>query len=146
MQAADKYLYPDKVVEDLPLYGNQWIPLGIKATLQERTKICSAFDSYCNGGSIEHINIDAPFTTFEQNWKTLNWVAQQGVTYFAFNGKISQCKNKHSYYGSKCPYCGEETENYYTRVVGFYTPMSSWSHQRKEEGKMRQWENVNENN
>ena len=65
MQAADKFLYPDKVVEDLPLYGNQWIPLGIKATILERTKICAAFDSYCNGGSIEHINVDAPFSTFD---------------------------------------------------------------------------------
>jgi len=62
---ADKLLYPDKVVEDLPLYGNQWIPLGIKATVLERTKICAAFDSYCNGGSIEHINLDAPFSTFD---------------------------------------------------------------------------------
>ena len=89
MQAADKFLYPDKVVEDLPLYGNQWIPLGIKATILERTKICAAFDSYCNGGSIEHINVDKPFSTFDQAWEMLNWVAAQGVTYFAFNGKVA---------------------------------------------------------
>ena len=50
MQQADKYLYPDKVILDLPLYGNQWIPLGIKATIAERTKICAAFDKFCNGG------------------------------------------------------------------------------------------------
>lgn len=72
MQQADKYLYPDKVVLDLPLYGNQWIPLGIKATLAERTKICAAFDSYCNGGSIQHANLDAPFSNFEQAWHMLN--------------------------------------------------------------------------
>ena len=99
LQKADEYLYPDQVVKDLPLYGNQWIPLGIKATIQERTKICAAFDSYCNGGSIEHINVDAPFANFDQAWYMLNWVAQQGVTYFAFNGKVAQCKNYHSFYG-----------------------------------------------
>ena len=118
MQQADEYLYPTKVVKDLPLYGNQWIPLGIKTTIQERTKICAAFDNYCNGGSIEHINVDAPFINFDQAWYMLNWVAQQGVTYFAFNGKVSQCKNYHSFYGEICPECGEPVETVYTRVVG----------------------------
>ena len=57
MQKADEMLYPEKVVKDLPLYGNQFIPLGIKTTLQERVKIAAAFDNYCNGGSILHFNI-----------------------------------------------------------------------------------------
>ena len=139
LQCSDKILFPDEVVEDLPLYSNQWIPLGKKATIAERTKICGAFDSYCNGGSIEHINIDKDFSTFEQAWKMLNWVAQEGVTYFAFNGKISQCKNNHSFYGDYCPACGEHYENQYTRVVGFYTPTNSWSKERKEEFKLREW-------
>ena len=144
MQMADKLLYPDKVVEDLPLYGNQWIPLGIKATVLERTKICAAFDSYCNGGSIEHINLDAPFSTFEQAWDMLNWVAQQGVTYFAFNGKVAQCKNYHSFYGKVCPVCGEPVETEYTRIVGFYTPTKSYSSARKAEFYMREWMPLNE--
>lgn len=144
MQAADKFLYPDKVVEDLPLYGNQWIPLGIKATILERTKICAAFDSYCNGGSIEHINVDAPFATFDQAWNMLNWVAQQGVTYFAFNGKVAQCKNYHSFYGKVCPICGEPVETEYTRIVGFYTPTKTYSKERKAEFNLREWMPLNE--
>lgn len=143
MQTADKYLYPNKVIEDLPLYGNQWIPLGIKASIAERTKICAAFDSYCSGGSIEHINIDAPFATPEMAWKMLNWVAQQGVTYFAFNGKVSQCKNYHSFYGKVCPICGEPTETEYTRIVGFYVSTKSYSKERREEFKLRNWMNLN---
>lgn len=139
MQSADKYLYPDKVVEDLPLYGNQWIPLGIKATILERTKICAAFDSYCNGGSIEHINIDRPFSSFESAWEMLNWVAAQGVTYFAFNGKVAQCKNFHSFYGKVCPICGEPVETEYTRIVGFYTPTRTYSKTRKAEYELREW-------
>ena len=144
MQAADKFLYPEKVVEDLPLYGNQWIPLGIKATILERTKICAAFDSYCNGGSIEHINVDAPFSTADSAWEMLNWVAQQGVTYFAFNGKVAQCKNYHSFYGKVCPVCGEPVETEYTRIVGFYTPTKTYSKERKAEFNMREWMPLNE--
>ena len=144
LQTADTYLYPDKVVLDLPLYGNQWLPLGIKATIAERTKICAAFDKFCNGGSIEHINLDAPFTNFEQAWHMLNWVAEQGVTYFAFNGKVSQCKNYHSFYGSICPECGEPVDTEYTRIAGFYTPTKSYSKERLEEYNLREWMPLNE--
>ena len=144
MQSADRLLYSDKVVEDLPLYGNQWIPLGIKASIYERTRICAAFDGYCNGGSIEHINVDAPFATEEQAWDMLNWVAQQGVTYFAFNGKVAQCKNYHSFYGKICPICGEPVDVEYTRIVGFYTPTRSYSKTRKAEFNLREWMPLNE--
>ena len=143
MQEADKLLYPEKVVEDLPLYGNQWIPLGIKATMQERAKICAAFDEYCTGGSIMHINVDAPFDTPEKAWKLLNWVASQNVTYFAFNGKVSQCENYHSFYGKVCPVCGKPSIREYTRTVGFYTCTNSWSNERKEEYKLREWMELN---
>lgn len=144
LQTADKLLYPRKVVKDLPLYGNQWIPLGIKASIAERTKICAAFDSYCNGGSIEHINIDTYFDSFDKAWHMLNWVAQQGVTYFAFNGKVSQCEDHHSFYGSVCPHCGKPAVTEYTRTVGFYTPTNTWSKERKAEYKLREWMPLNE--
>lgn len=144
LQLADKFLYPTQVIEDLPLYGNQWIPLGIKTTIAERTRICAAFDKYCNGGSIEHINVDAPFDSFEKAWFMLNWVAQQGVTYFAFNGKVSQCKNHHSFYGDKCPECGEPKYLEYTRTVGFYTPTKTWSEKRLEEFSLREWMPLND--
>lgn len=143
LQKADKLLYPEKVVEDLPLYGNQWIPLGIKATIQERTKICAAFDEYCTGGSIMHINVDAPFDTPEKAWTLLNWVAKQHVTYFAFNGKVSQCENYHSFYGKVCPICKKPSIREYTRTVGFYTCTNSWSKERKEEYKLREWMELN---
>ena len=143
MLKADELLYPDDVVEDLPLYGNQWIPLGINATLQERTKICAAFDSYCNGGSIQHINIENTFVNFEQAWHMLNWVAQQGVIYFAFNSKVAQCENFHSFYGEICPICGKKKIAEYSRTVGFYTAVKYWSKERQAEYEMRKWDNVN---
>jgi ribonucleoside-triphosphate reductase len=144
MQKADQLLYPETVVADLPLYGNQFIPLGIKTTLQERIRIASLFDSYCNGGSIAHINIDAPFDSFEKAWKMTEYIADQGLTYFAFNTKIQACEHNHAFYGDKCPVCGGPVATEYTRIVGFYTPIKSWSKERKEEYTMREWENINE--
>jgi ribonucleoside-triphosphate reductase len=143
MQRADKFFFPDTVIDDLPLYGNQFIPLGIKTTLTERIRIASLFDSYCNGGSIAHINIDAPFDTKEKAWDMLNYIADQGITYFAFNALINACAHNHAFYGSKCPVCGGEPTTQYTRIVGFYTPINSWSQTRKEEGKLREWQDTN---
>lgn len=145
-QQADELLYPETVVKDLPLYGNQFIPLGIKTTLQERVRIASLFDSYCNGGSIAHINIEAPFDNFEKAWEMTEYIADQGLTYFAFNTKIQACKHNHAFFGDICPLCGEPVETEYTRIVGFYTPIKTWSAKRKEEYKMREWEAVNESN
>lgn len=143
LQAADELLYPELVIKDLPLYGNQFIPLGIKTTMKERIRIASLFDSYCNGGSIAHINIEAPFATFEQAWNMVNYIAEQGLTYFAFNTKIQACKHNHAFFGTKCPVCGGDVHTEYTRVVGFYVPIATWSAPRKAEFEMREWENVN---
>ena len=142
LQAADELLYPELVVRDLPLYGNQFIPLGIKTTMKERIRIASLFDSYCNGGSIAHINIEAPFATFEQAWDMVNYIAEQGLTYFAFNTKIQACKKNHAFFGTKCPVCGGDVHTEYTRIVGFYTPIKTWSSARKQEYEMREWETI----
>ena len=142
MQKADELLYPEKVITDLPLYGNQFIPLGIKTTMVERIRIASLFDKYCNGGSIAHINIDAPFDSFEKAWDAVNYIADKGLTYFAFNTKIQSCAKNHAFYGNKCPICGGDVTTEYTRIVGFYTPIKTWSKERKAEFKMRQWEKI----
>lgn len=142
LMKKDLFFYPDTTVTDLPLYGNQFIPLGIKTTLQERVRIASVFDKFCNGGSILHFNVETPFKNFEQAWDMLNYIADQGVTYFAFNTKIQACKHNHAFFGKICPECGEPVETEYTRIVGFYTPIKTYSKERKAEYKMREWEKV----
>ncbi len=144
LMQKDKFFYPNADIYDLPLYGNQFIPLGIKTTGQERVRIASEFDGYCSGGSILHYNIDAPFDSFEKAWKMVNYIADQGVTYFAFNTKIQACKNNHAFYGSVCPVCGEPVETEFTRIVGFYTAVRTYSKARKAEFEMRRWTDIND--
>ena len=143
LMKKDMFFFPRKAVKDLPLYGNQFIPLGIKTTLQERIRIAAMFDGFCNGGSILHINVDAPFNNAESAWNMLNYVADQGVTYFAFNIRIQACKHNHAFYGKQCPICGEPVETEYTRIVGFFTPVKTYSKERTAEFKLREWENIN---
>ena len=143
LKRADAMLFGDAIVNDLPLYGNQFIPLGIKTTIQERVRIASLFDSYCNGGSICHINVDAPFDSFEKAWEHVGTTADLGLTYFADNIKIDACKNNHAFYGKTCPVCGLPKSREWSRIVGYYTAIDTWSADRKAEYDKREWENVN---
>ena len=125
------------------IYSNQWIPLMEKCTIQEKCRLGSLFDKKCGGGCIAHINIENRFANEETAWDMLNYVASQGVIYFAFTTKISVCKNKHAFIGEQhCPHCGEPIADTYARVVGFYTPVSNYQKIRKNEFNHRKWMNV----
>lgn len=125
------------------IYSNQWIPLMEKCTIQEKCRLGSLFDKKCGGGCIAHINIENRFASEESAWDMLNYVAAQGVIYFAFTTKISVCEHKHAFIGeTRCPVCGEPVADTYARVVGFYTPVSSYQKIRKTEFDRRRWMNV----
>lgn len=138
LQEKDKFFFPNERYE-LPLYGNQWIPLGVKTTLQEKIRLSARLDKVCSGGSIAHINIDSPFPNFDIAWKMLNYVADAGVIYFAFCTKISACESNHGFYGEVCPICGKPKHTTYQRIVGFLTPTTTYSEERKKEFLMRDW-------
>lgn len=142
LMGKDKYFYPNEAYE-LPLYGNQWIPLGVKTTIQEKVKLSAILDDACSGGSIAHINLDAPLTDFDTAWQLLNYVSDAGVTYFAFNLRISACEKNHGFYGDVCPICGGTKTTSYQRIVGFLTPERTYSKERKDEFQMRDWFTIN---
>ncbi len=137
---ADNLLYEqDKYF----IYSNQWIPLTEKCTIQEKCRLGSLFDKLCGGGCIAHINIENRFTSEEEAWNMLNYVASNGVIYFAFTTKISVCEDKHAFIGrNTCPKCGKPVADTYARVVGFYTPTSSYQKIRKKEFNKRRWYDV----
>lgn len=125
------------------IYSNQWIPLMEKCTIQEKCRLGNLFDKKCGGGTIAHINIEGRFPTKEMAWDMLNYVAKQGVIYFAFTTKISLDEDKHAFIGTKtCPKCGKPMVDQAARVVGFYTPISSYQKIRKREFDERKWYDV----
>lgn len=123
------------------IYGNQWIPLSEKCTLIDKAKISAKLDRMCSGGAISHINIENRFENEEQSWSMLNKLAKIGLIYFAYNTSISVCEDNHAFYGDICG-CGKEKVDEYCRVVGFLTPVSSYSKERKIEYKERKWFDV----
>ena len=142
LMQKDKMFYPNEKYE-LPLYGNQWIPLGVKCTMQEKVKVSAILDQSCSGGAISHYNIASPIKDFDTMWNLLNYISDAGVTYFAFNPKISACKHNHGFFGEVCPVCGEPKETSYTRIVGFLVPEKTFSKERKAEFALRRWEELN---
>lgn len=73
----------------------------------------------------------------------VNYIADQGLTYFAFNNKISACEMNHGFYGNVCPTCGRPKFTEYSRIVGFFTPVNTYSKERKAEFAMREWMPLN---
>ena len=138
LMEKDRLYFPNEKYE-LPLYGNQWIPLAVKTTIEEKVRVTAILDKACSGGAIAHINLDAPLNDPDTAWKLLNYVSDSGVVYFAFNLRISACKHNHGFYGDICPICGEPKATTYQRIVGFLTPERSYSKERKAEFNLRNW-------
>lgn len=140
MATANNLLFEDNRYWIL---SNQWIPLMEKCEIAEKCRLGSLFDKKCGGGCIAHIDIENRFPNEETAWEMLNYVASKGVIYFAFTTKINVCEDKHAFIGSKaCPVCGKLINDTYARVVGFYTPISSYQKIRKQEFNNRKWYNV----
>jgi ribonucleoside-triphosphate reductase len=126
------------------LYSNQWIPLIADTDVMNRIKYSGKFDKKVSGGAILHINIGSSFRSEEEAWKMVNMIAQQGVIYFAFNQRISTCKNGHAFNGDKCPICGELKAEEYIRIVGYLVPINSFNKvRRKKEYPNRKFYKVN---
>jgi len=132
----DKIMFGDMVQTDC--YSNQWIPLSEECSIFERSKYASTLDKLCGGGSILHINIDAPLQDEEQAWKLLNDIAAQGVIYYGINARIDVCELEHGFHGNTC-WCGRPKCGVATRPVGFITLVKNWIPSRQEEFKTRSW-------
>lgn len=113
------------------LYSNQWIPLIETADMLDRIKLAGMWDKKLSGGSILHINVDCPIKETDKMVNLILYCIKAGVIYFAINYELS-FDGKHVWAGKgKCPVCGSESKEKYTRVVGFFTPVASWSPERR---------------
>lgn len=118
--------------EDDFILGNQWIPLMRKTTMQEKIHLGAKLDSKADGGQISHINIQSRFPNFESAWELTKHIAREGVIYFAYNTKINVCEDEHAFMGTHCR-CGKIAKDVFSRIVGFLTPRSSYTVNRKKE-------------
>ena len=120
---------------DYDILSNQYLPLWIDYDISERLTVAGRLDKLSTGGAITHINVNQK-PTREQVKIIIEQAVKLGVHHFAINEKIGICKNGHATYGEVC-HCGEKVVDYITRIVGYFTPVSSWNVGRKIEFKKR---------
>lgn len=123
------------------ILSNQYLPLWYDYNVIDRLKIAGRFDKEVTGGAITHVNVDHKMTE-GQFRKLLVFAAEQGVNHFAINYVYSLCEEGHFSNGKfeKCGICGKPIIDYVTRIIGYFTPVSSWSEGRREEFKKRKFE------
>lgn len=121
------------------IYSNQWTSLMAKCSINERVKLSSILDKKAGGGQILHINLEGARLSEDESWKMLNYIANSGVIYFAYNPKLSVCEKSHTFFGDVCPICGRPKSDEVSRIVGYLVPTSSYSKGRKDEYENRQW-------
>lgn len=137
---AVRFAEADKAIFDLDdnyykLYANQFCPLYENFSIFDKIETDGKYNQLLTGGGIVHIQA-ASDTTPQQNEKLLDYACKSGCEHYAINkvfSKCSKCGAVKNHKVEKCE-CGAESPNieYYTRIVGFFTPVNSWNTVRRE--------------
>jgi len=92
-----------------------------------------------DGGSACHLQL-MEHLSIEQYRKLLDFAGKVGCNYWTVNVKNSECKNcgyisKHTI--KKCPKCGSEDFDYWTRIIGYLRKVSDFNEGRQIEESKR---------
>lgn len=130
---ADRLIYDNPYGLD-PLYSNQFVPLWKDATIYDKMIADGKYNQLLTGGGIVHIQINSEITATQAR-NIINQAVSCGCEHFALNAVYTKCldcghvvKDKTSH----CPKCNSKKVDHYTRVVGFFVPVSSWNKTRRE--------------
>ena len=128
----DKMLF-GKESQPYIMYSNQFVPLWAKADAFQRLVEDGKHNQKLTGGGIAHITCSEKLTP-EQARKIIRFSCKCGCEHFAINACNSICENNHYVRGKfeKCPICDGKITDYMQRVVGFFTPVSSWNPVRRD--------------
>jgi len=137
---APKNAYKDALrfgadAQPLPLYSNQFIPLWVDVDIHTRARMDGEFSKSLTGGGITHFNMDQPFASAEEMYNSVLYNIKVGNEHFAYNFNRQICEDNHVTIGhnqGKCPECGKPIVDNFTRIVGYFVPVSSWNKIRRE--------------
>ena len=128
---ADRILFGDR--QPYPLYSNQFTPLWKDATLFEKFDLDGRYIKKLTGGGITHGQC-ADELTSQQKITVIGYAVIAGCEHFALNRIYGMCEHGHVFKGKHdvCPVCSGKIDKIFTRVVGFFTELSSWNKVRRE--------------
>ena len=128
---TDRDIFNEDIIP-YELYSNQFVPLWKEASLWERMRADGKFNNMLSGGGIVHININERPTP-EQVLEIYEYSVESGCEHFALNPVYALCEKGHFTFGNNdvCPICGKPIKEKYTRIVGFFVPVSSFNKVRR---------------
>lgn len=127
LMKADHLLFPDcEYIRERKLQSNQLVPLWLDCSIWDRMEKDGRLNRLITGGGIVHLTIGEK-TTPSQSMKLIKFAVQSGCEHFALNPIISKCPDGHVSFGTDvCPQCGKKIVEHYTRVIGYFRPVSGW--------------------
>lgn len=94
---------------------------------------------YTDGGSALHCNLEEHLSK-EQYLKLIDFAIKEGTSYFTFNIPNSKCEDCGHIVKAPikvCPKCGSEHITWYTRIIGYLRPLTSFGKDRRIEAEKR---------
>lgn len=117
-------------VTDKPYYTNSnHLPVGFKCTVEEKTKIESAFHCYCLGGDICNISLSDEDNTESNIDKIIHYMIKYNMNYLSINHQRTRClecgyeTNKNTIV--KCPKCNSKNLDIIQKITGYLVESTS---------------------
>jgi ribonucleoside-triphosphate reductase len=118
------------------IYANQFIPLWVDQDIIDKIKLDGEFSKTLTGGGISHLNLGEKLTSSEQMKKIIEYAVKSGCEHFAINYNFSKCNFDHITVAGPsktCSLCGGDIVENFTRIIGYFTPVSAWNKGRRTE-------------
>ncbi len=134
----DKNLYQDIITsgKDIPYYTNSTcLPVDHTPDVFTALEHQNELQPLYTGGTVFHVYLGEALSDLESLKSfIIKAMSNTRLPYISITPTFSVCKT-HGYLRGehfKCPKCGEDTE-VYTRVVGYYRPVSMWNKGKQSE-------------
>ena len=139
----DKELYPEIITasnDETPYYTNSsHLPVGYTDDLIKALDIQDELQTLYTSGTVFHVFLGERIPDWKACASLVKKIAENyKLPYYTMSPTYSVCRN-HGYISGeikKCPTCGEKTE-IYSRITGYYRPISNWNDGKAKEFDMR---------
>ena len=139
----DKELYPEIITasnDETPYYTNSsHLPVGYTDDLFKALDIQDELQTLYTSGTVFHVFLGERIPDWKACASLVKKIAENyKLPYYTMSPTYSVCRN-HGYISGeikKCPTCGEKTE-IYSRITGYYRPISNWNDGKAKEYDMR---------
>ncbi|MEL9908750.1 MAG: anaerobic ribonucleoside triphosphate reductase [Desulfurococcus sp.] len=140
MAALDVKLYPELAEylpdPDNPVYSTSIAPYyASEMELPDRIEVEARVQKYFTGGVMMHIFL-AEEPEPEALAKLAKRIMDTDIVYWSFTPALTYCPScNRTFTGlySKCPKCGSENIEVWSRIIGYYRPLKNWNPQRRKE-------------